>query len=71
MRFDRKNSKIPILTYEPAFMFELFVCQLLNHNAEPSTQLWEGTPPLLRGGEGHGPLCQSAGYGPVEPSHLY
>ena len=55
-----------IVINELGFIFVLFVFQFLKHNAEPSTQLGEGTAPLLRGG-GHGPLCRPAGYGPVEP----
>ena len=56
-----------IFINELGFIFVLFVFQLLNHSAETSTQLGEGTAPLLKGGQG--PLCRSAGYGPVEPSH--
>ena len=55
-----------IFINELGFIFVLFVFQLLNHSAEPSTQLGEGTAPLLRGAR---PLCRPAGYGPVEPSH--
>ena len=45
-------------------IFVLFVFQLLNHNAEPSTRLGEGTAPLLRGAR---PPVPPPGYGPVEP----
>ena len=39
-----------IFINELGFIFALFVFQLLNHNAEPSTHLGEGTASLLRGG---------------------
>ena len=56
-----------IFINELGFIFVLFVFQLLNHSAEPSTQLWEGTAPLLR--VGARPPVPPSGYGPVEPSH--
>ena len=49
---------MPIFINELGFIYEyvLFVFQLLNHSAEPSTQLGEGTAPLLRG-EGTAPCA--------------